>query len=79
MKDLISNLKFAIVDIETSGLYCGEDGKKPANILRVDATKIENWKIGESFSSLVACGEYIKKFIKEFVLKENQIALIKNY
>lgn len=42
MKDLISNLKFAIVDIETSGLYCGEDGKKPANILRVDATKIEN-------------------------------------
>ena len=46
--------KIVIIDVETTGLYCGEDGKKPANILRVDATKIEDGKIGETFSSLVA-------------------------
>lgn len=65
MKNLIKNKKIVIVDVETSGLYCGEDGKEPARILRVDATKIENGKIGESFSSLVACGEYIKKFVRD--------------
>ena len=50
--------------METSGLWCGEDGKKPARILRVDATKVENGKVGDSFSSLVARGEYIPKRIK---------------
>ena len=65
MKDLIKNKKIVIIDVETSGLYCGEDGKEPARILRVDATKIENGKIGESFSSLVACGEYINKFVRD--------------
>ena len=63
MKGLIKDKKIVIIDIETSGLYCGEDGKKPARILRIDATKIENGKIGKSFSSLVACGKYIKKSI----------------
>ena len=63
MKDLIKNKKIVIIDIETSGLYCGENGKEPARILRVDATKVENGKVGESFSSLVACGEYINKFV----------------
>ena len=64
MKGLIKDKKIVIIDIETSGLYCGEDGKKPARILRVDATKVENGKVGESFSSLVACGEYVPKRIK---------------
>ena len=64
MKDLIKGKNIVIIDIETSGLYCGENGKKPARILRVDATKVENGKVGESFSSLVACGEYIPKRIK---------------
>ena len=64
MKDLIKNKKIVIIDVETSGIYCGEDGKKPARILRVDATKVENGKVGESLSSLVACGEYIPKRIK---------------
>lgn len=64
MKNLIKNKKIVIIDIETSGLYCGENGKEPARILRVDATKIEKGKIGESFSSLVACGEYINKFVR---------------
>ena len=63
MKDTIKDKKIVIIDIETSGLYCGEDGKKPARILRLDATKIENGVIGESFSSLVACGKYINKSI----------------
>lgn len=63
MKDTIKDKKIVIIDIETSGLYCGENGKEPARILRVDATKVENGKVGESFSSLVACGEYIKKSI----------------
>ena len=65
MKDLIKNKKIVIVDVETSGLWCGENGKEPARILRVDATKIENGKLGESFSSLVACGEYINKFVRD--------------
>ena len=64
MKDTIKDKKIVIIDIETSGIYCGEDGKKPARILRVDATKVENGKVGESFSSLVACGEYVPKRIK---------------
>ena len=62
---MIKNDKIVIIDIETSGLYCGEDGKDTARILRVGATKIENGKVGESFSSLVACGEYINKFVRD--------------
>lgn len=65
MKDLIKGKKIIIIDIETSGLYCGENGRESARILKVDATKIEDGKIGESFSSLVACGEYINKFVRD--------------
>ena len=65
MKDLIKDKKMVIVDVETSGLCCGEDGSEPARILRVDATKIENGKIGKSFSSLVACSKYINKFVSD--------------
>ena len=66
MKNLIKNKKIVIVDVETSGLWCGEyEDEKIARILRVDATKIEKGKIGESFSSLVACGEYINKFVRD--------------
>ena len=73
MKDLIKNDKIVIIDIETSGLYCGEDGKDTARILRVDATKIENGNIGESFISLVACGEHIKKFVRDLTGISNKI------
>ena len=31
----------------------------------IDATKVENGQIGESFSSLVACGEYIRKLVSD--------------
>lgn len=66
MKDMMGNKKIVIIDVETSGLWCGEyEDEKIARILRVDATKVENGKVGESFSSLVACGEYINKFVRD--------------
>ena len=65
MKGLIKDKKIVIIDIETSGINCGENDNEPARILRVDATKIENGKIGESFSSLVACSRFIKKYISD--------------
>ena len=52
--------KLIIIDVETNKPDV-EDRKKPAKILRIDATKLENGKIGETFSSLVACGEYLNK------------------
>ena len=61
MKSLIENKKLVIVDVETNGRYCVEEGKKPAQILRIDATKIENGKIGETFSSFVECKELLDK------------------
>ena len=64
MKGLIKDKKIVIVDIETSGLNCGENDNEPARILRIDATKIENGKICESFSSLVACSKYINKYVR---------------
>ena len=42
MKGLIKDKKIVIIDIETSGINCGENDNEPARILRVDATKIEN-------------------------------------
>lgn len=60
MKNLIKNKKIVIVDIETSGFW-REEGEKLARILRVEATKIENGKIGETFSSFVECKEVLDK------------------
>ena len=73
MKNLIKNKKIVIIDVETSGAYCGEDGKKPANILRVDATKIENGLIGESYSSLVACKKKIRDVITQITGIDNEM------
>ena len=65
MKNLLKDKNIVIIDVETSGIFCGEyEDEKIARILRVDATKIEDGKVGESFSSLVACGEYINKFVR---------------
>ena len=55
----------AIIDIETSGIFCGEDGKEPASILRVDGVKIEHGEIVGNFSSLVACDKIIPKHIEK--------------
>ena len=63
MKNLIKDKKIVIIDIETSGIFCGEDGNRPSRIVRVDATKIENGKVGETYSSLVACKERIPSHI----------------
>jgi DNA polymerase III alpha subunit (gram-positive type) len=68
----VSDKKIAIIDIETSGIFCGEDGKKPANILRVDATKIENGKLGETFSSYVSCRKIIPKRIVDLTGINNE-------
>ena len=73
MKNLIKDKKIVIVDIETSGLYCGENGKKTANILRVDATKIEDGKLGETYSSLVATDDIIPENIANFVGITNEM------
>ena len=75
MKNLIKDKKIVIVDIETSGLYCGENGKEPARILKVDATKVENGKVGESFSSLVACSKYINKCISDLIGISNEMLI----
>ena len=61
----VSDKKIAIIDIETSGIFCGEDGNEPASILRVDGTKIDRGEIVENFSSLVASDKYIPKHIEE--------------
>lgn len=69
----MDNKKLAIIDIETSGLYCGEEDKVLSRILRIDAIKIENGEIGENFSSLVACGKYINKHVRELTGISNKI------
>ena len=73
MKDLIKNKKIVIIDVETSGIFCGEDGKKPANILRVDAVKIEDGKLGETFSSLVATDDIIPDHVANLVGITNEM------
>ena len=73
MKELIKDKKIVIIDVETSGIYCGEDGKKPANILRVDAVKIEDGKLGETYSSLVATDDIIPEFVSNLVGITNEM------
>ena len=73
MKDLIKDKKIVSIDVETSGLFCGEDGKKPANILRVDAVKIEDGKLGETYSSLVATDDIIPEFVSNLVGITNEM------
>ena len=73
MKNLIKDKKIVIIDVETSGIFCGEDGKKPANILRVDAVKIEDGKLGETFSSLVATDDIIPEFVSNLVGITNEM------
>ena len=73
MKNLIKGKKIVIIDVETSGIFCGEDGKKPANILRVDAVKIEDGKLGEIYSSLVATDDIIPEFVSNLVGITNEM------
>ena len=73
MKNMIKDKKIVIIDVETSGIFCGEDGKKPANILRVDAVKIEDGKLGETYSSLVATDDIIPEFVSNLVGITNEM------
>ena len=70
---MIKDKKIVIIDVETSGIFCGEDGKKPANILRVDAVKIEDGKLGETYSSLVATDDIIPEFVTNLVGITNEM------
>ena len=73
MKGILKDKNIVIIDVETSGAFCGENGKKPANILRIDATKIENGKLGETFSSLVATDDIIPEFVANLVGITNEM------
>ena len=59
----IKDKKIVIVDIETSGLYCGDETKNSASILYVDATKIDDACIESSYFSFVACEEQLSSAI----------------
>ena len=73
MKNMIKDKKIVIIDVETSGFYCGEDGKNPANILRLDAVKIEDGKLDETYSSLVATDDIIPEFVSNLVGITNEM------
>lgn len=57
--------KFAVVDLETTGLNDGHNGKKADNIIEIGAVKIERGRITEKYSTFVACAEPIPKEITE--------------
>ena len=56
-------------DIETSGLYIGEQSEKNARILSITAIKTDGDTIIDKFATFVACGEYLPKcpFIRSSV------------
>ena len=51
--------KFAVVDLETTGLNDGYNGRKADNIIEIGAVKIEKGSITEKYSTFVACHEPI--------------------
>ena len=53
--DRLRNGKVVVVDIETSGLFCGEEGKENAYILEIAAVKYEKRHPAEQFHTYVAC------------------------
>ncbi len=57
--------KFAVVDLETTGLNDGHNGKKADSIIEIGAVKIERGRITEKYSTFVACAEPIPKEITE--------------
>ena len=53
--DRLKKGKVVVVDIETSGLFCGEEGKENAYILEIAALRLEHFHEAERFHSYVAC------------------------
>ena len=59
----IFNEKFAVVDLETTGLNDGHNGKKADSIIEIGAVKIDGGKITDKYSTFVACDEPIPEEI----------------
>ncbi len=53
--DRLKKGKVVVVDIETSGLFCGEEGKENAYILEIAALRLDHFHEAERFHSYVAC------------------------
>ena len=53
--DRLKKGKVVVVDIETSGLFCGEEGKENAYILEIAALRLDHFHEAERFHSDVAC------------------------
>ena len=53
--DRLKKGKVVVIDIETSGLLCGEEGKENAYILEIAALRLDHFHEAERFHSHVAC------------------------
>lgn len=53
--DRLKKGKVVVVDIETSGLFFGEEGKENAYILEIAALRLDHFHEAERFHSYVAC------------------------
>ena len=53
--DRLRKGKVVVVDIETSGSVCGEEGKENAHILEIAALRLDRFHEAERFHSYVAC------------------------
>lgn len=53
--DRLKKGRVVVVDIETSGLFCGEEGIENAHILEIAALRLDHFHEAERFHSYVAC------------------------
>lgn len=53
--DRLKRSKVVVIDIETTGLACGEDGKENDRIIEIAAVKYEKRHPVEQFHTYVAC------------------------
>lgn len=53
--DRLKKGRVVVVDIETSGLFCGEEGRENAHILEIAALRLDHFHEAERFHSYVAC------------------------
>ena len=53
--DRLKKGKVVVVDIETSGLFCGEEGKENAHILEIAALRLDRFHEVERFHSYAVC------------------------
>ena len=60
-------------DLETSGLYVGEQSEKNARILSINAIKADGEMIIDKFATFVACGEYLPKCVREITGINNEL------